>query len=204
MSTYILGASKIDNYDFYKNLIKDEDFVICADGGTVHAKKLGIIPDVVIGDFDSSSDMEEYKNKIVYPREKDDTDLFIAIKYAHEKGIKECIVIGGLGERLDHTYTNLSLFLYGSKNNMKITYLSEKEKIFCVYDKEVFYNEGYKYVSVFSLTEMSRGVSYKGLKYSLDNYDMSADNPIGVSNEFVSECAEISVKNGVLMVMLIS
>ena len=47
MSTYILGASKIDNYDFYKNLIKDEDFVICADGGTVHAKKLGIIPDVV-------------------------------------------------------------------------------------------------------------------------------------------------------------
>lgn len=203
MSTYIFGASKIDNYDFYKNLIKEDDFIICADGGTTHTKKLGIIPDVVIGDFDSSSDKEEYKNKIVHPREKDDTDLFIAVRYAYEKGIRECVIIGALGERLDHTYTNLSLLLYGSKNKMKITFLSEKEKIFYVDDNETFYNDGYRYVSVFSLTKISKGVSYKGLKYSLDNYDMISEYPIGVSNEFISDCAEITVKNGVLMVMLI-
>ena len=83
-------------------------YVICADGGYILAKKMGIEPDVIIGDFDTyKSRLPENCEIIRHPEEKDDTDTMLAVKLALNRGFKHIVICGAIGGRLDHTMANI-------------------------------------------------------------------------------------------------
>ncbi len=91
------------------------DLIIAADGGSLHCKTLGIIPNVIIGDFDSigTKDISPYKEVgveiVQHPTHKDETDLELALQYAVNHGVTKVHIIGALGNRWDMTLSNILL-----------------------------------------------------------------------------------------------
>ena len=177
------------------------DMVIVADGGLKVTEKYGISPDFVIGDFDSLGAVPENENTTVLPVEKDTTDMFEAIKKGAEEGCTVFHIYGGTGGRLDHTLANIQHLKYFAEKGLRLYLHGDGYIVTAVKDGEIAL-KGSKggYVSVFSLSDISEGVSLKGLKYELSDYRLDNSFPLGVSNEFTGEEAHISVKNGTLAV----
>lgn len=201
MKCIILGASDISDYKRVSKFVKQDDFIICADGGIKHLNPLGITPDVIIGDFDSWEGKIPYENKIVHPKEKDDTDLGLCIDYACEKGFESCIALGCLGGRIDHTFAGISLIKYAYDKSLKLTLCDENHKIFLLNGEMEVKKDGYKYLSVFPYGEKAEGIFYEGLKYPLFDATLTYDVPLGISNEIVGEKAKIRCEKGNLIII---
>ena len=99
--------------DRYPCEIREDDYIICADSGFKYAERLGVKPDILLGDFDSYSAVgNEAENVITLPTEKDDTDAMYAAKVAMAKGFDEIILAGGIGGREDHTKGAVSVLKF--------------------------------------------------------------------------------------------
>ncbi|MBQ4109752.1 MAG: thiamine diphosphokinase [Clostridia bacterium] len=198
MKCVIFGSAPINSYDFINKYLDKSDFIICADGGIAHTEKLGITPQLIIGDFDSYSGKLPSDNVMRYPSEKDDTDMALCIEYAIKNGYEEIIIAGGLGGRIDHTLANLSLLAkYSDKSIMLI---DEKTEITAISDFCSLEKNEKKYISFVSFTEKTEGVTYKGLKYPLSDATLySKDAQFSISNEIIEKKAEISLKSGILL-----
>ncbi|GAE86853.1 thiamine diphosphokinase [Acetivibrio straminisolvens] len=113
MYALIVCNGSIIDYSYHKKFFEEADFIVCADGGALHLQRLGIKPDVLLGDFDSIEDkhLEYYKEQNVeifkFPSEKDMTDTELAVDTVIDKGYKDIVIIGGTGTRLDHTLSNI-------------------------------------------------------------------------------------------------
>lgn len=166
--------------------ILDSDYIICADSGFKYAERLGIKPDLLLGDFDSySADGNESDNVVILPTEKDDTDAMYAAKYAVSKDFDEIILAGGIGGREDHTKGAVSVLKYIRKKckgyisdgYTTVNIVKSGERLTIPYDEKICY------ISVFPCGERTYGVTLKDMKYELENYTVRSDFPIGVSNE---------------------
>lgn len=191
----------------------DDDFIICADGGYTFARAEGILPDLVIGDFDSGdlsrleSDLknpEMHRCKVIrIPAEKDDTDTMLCLKYGIELGYSDFIILGGLGGRLDHTAANLQTLCYAAEQGKNVWFLDGKNHA-TVRMPGIFMIsrlEGFK-LSVFSFGDACHGVCLSGVKYPLKDYLLKNNFPIGVSNEFTEKQAAIEHRTGRLLIIL--
>lgn len=196
----IFAGGPVDNPE---RLPKPEQgYVICADGGYLLAKRLNIKPDVVLGDFDSMPAESVFKEALRFPKEKDDTDLMLAIKLALSKGFKRIVIYGALGGRMDHTIASLQAMRYILNHGAKPEIHGENESLFLISDTQMTLpkKDDY-YFSVFSFSPVSEGVTLKGVKYPLENALLTDDFPVGVSNEITADFCEVSVKRGILMVV---
>ena len=115
----IIGAAQIQNYSKIKSYLSADDFCIFCDGGLKHQQSLELHPDLIVGDFDSAdfSDGQKTAGKaqaeiIKLPCEKDDTDVFFAVKEAVSRGFDDFLLIGVIGQRFDHSLCNISVLLY--------------------------------------------------------------------------------------------
>lgn len=149
--------------------------------------------------------LAKYPRKIIFklPCEKDDTDTLAAIKMAVEKGYTRFTIYGGLGGRLSHTMANIQSLLYLKERGLYGELVGDGSRVFLVKDESVtlpLQEQGY--ISVFSFDEKAEGVTLKNLKYEVENVELTNSFPIGVSNEFVGQQAEISVKKGILLVII--
>ena len=115
---YIVGAGDNEGTLFIK---KTEDFVIAADGGLLTINGLGIVPDIILGDFDSLGYVPKGDNIIRHKVEKDDTDMMLAVEKAIELGYHNITIFGGTGGRTDHTIANLQTMLYASINGVNLS-----------------------------------------------------------------------------------
>ncbi|MBE6896912.1 MAG: thiamine diphosphokinase [Ruminococcaceae bacterium] len=171
----------------------DGDFIICADSGIDYARRVGVRPNIVLGDFDSSDRPAKSDGSfdiISLPREKDDTDALYAARTALAEGFGKIYLAGGLGGRLDHTLGAISVLRFLEKEGAECIICDGKTKISFVRAgtvKRFMYDENVEYISVFPSNENASGVTIKGLKYSLDNFELTSEFPIGVSNEYVSK-----------------
>ena len=193
--------------------LQDGDYCIALDGGIGYCDFLQVEPDLIIGDFDSVTKEEQKaleeiekaapERVIRLKPEKDDTDMLYALKYALEQGFREFRIYAATGGRLDHTLANIQCLLY-LKNHGAVGYLMDGNGMIMVLKNEsVSFQENLEgYLSLFSLGERAEGVTIKGMKYPLQDYVMTNDFPIGISNEFIGEKAEISVRNGELACIL--
>ncbi len=197
---YIIGAGDVTTPDFKADR---DDFIICADGGYSYKDLLGRECDCVVGDFDSFGSVPEVENKIVAPCEKDETDMMLAVDTGYSKGYRDFVLLGALGgERSDHSVANIQLLHYITSKGGKATIIHGDENFTAFKNEKIILGEDLKgYISVFSLSDESRGVTLKNLKFTLENAVLNSFNPVGVSNEFIGEKAEISVKDGVLLVV---
>ncbi len=195
---YLFGAG-----DFFgiNQEISSDDTVIAVDGGYRVLEKLGITPDYIVGDFDSLGVVPAGGNVTVLPSEKDVTDMFTAINLGAEKGCVFFHIYGGTGGRLDHTIANIQLLKYFAERGITLFIHGDGFVLTAVRNGRItLTGETGSYVSVFSLSDVSEGVCLKGLKYELENHTLTSSFPLGVSNEFTGQTAEISVQNGVLAV----
>ena len=201
---YIIGAAPFDAETFL--FPREDDYVICADGGYEHLNALGIVPDVIIGDFDSGEDKGEFPCEVIRLRpEKDDTDTISAVKVALARGWKVFCLYGVLGGRLDHTFANIQLLSFLLENGAAGTlYNRENTVTLLENNKLVLPKNDEMYLSVFSFSVCCKGVTLRGVKYPLEDAVLTSAFPLGVSNEIVSDYAEVSVTEGKLLVMLSS
>ena len=196
---HIMGAGE----DFSPVMIRRPgDIVIAADGGLCLCRKIGETPDHIIGDFDSLGYVPEGNNVAAFSPEKDDTDTLLAVKRGLSLGFRVFSINGALGGRLDHTLANIQTlsFIAGQGG---VGFLTGKSTVVtAVKDETLVIPAGREgYISLFCASGTAEGVSIKGLKYELSDAVLTGDVPLGVSNEFIGEKAEISVKRGVLTVI---
>lgn len=199
----IIGAVETD-YP-YEKLIKDTDFVICADKGWLNAKAHGIKPNMIVGDFDSSPKPENTDTDIVVlPVVKDDTDTFHIARYVVENDFTDVLLCGLLGgARIEHTIANIQTLLFFAKGRVNATMIDSHSQLMVINNGKISLpNMDGKFFSLFSMGDTAEGVSIKGAKYPIDNYTITNFYPIGTSNEFIGETVEISVKDGALLLVI--
>lgn len=196
---YIVGASTFD--ERIKPL--PGDYVIACDKGYKYLTEQNIKPDCSLGDFDSLCDIPNEENLFVYPSEKNDTDMKLALNHAIEKGYEKFYIFGSLGGRLDHTLANIQMLLFLAKKNFSAYLIGEGTKVTAIHNS-VFKFTGKEngYFSVFAIGSDAQKVTVKNAKYNIKNQKIFCDDSLGVSNEFLpGKSAEISVINGSLCIV---
>lgn len=184
--------------------LRSADYIIACDFGYRHALKEGIIPDLVVGDFDSyTGDLPPGSNVIRASSDKDDTDTLMAVKEALKHGYKKIVVSGGLGGRIDHEIANLSVSAFAADHGAVCTFINEHHQIFAIRNTTCRIKRGrWTKISIFAMDRLVKGVSVRGLKYPLSDADLSNTFPIGVSNSFAAGDAEVTVEQGTLLIIL--
>ena len=203
----IVGAGDFSALMWNKiETIHKDDFIIAADGGYDHLKKVSIIPNMVIGDMDSINDKKgaDSGSNIEIcrlPVEKDDTDMLAAIRTGLEKGYRDFLIFGALGGRFDHTFANLQCLLFLLNRNAKGIIYGDNESIELLRNEKItFPKETEGSISVFAFAGDAAGVTDTGLKYGLENAVVKAEFPIGISNEFMGTESSIEVTDGTLLI----
>ena len=199
----IIAKGTINNINFHKNLLKDVDIIICADGGVNNAKKIGVTPDFIIGDLDSadSSILDFYKNtktKVIKDTNQDKTDLELALSLAESLDPHEILILGAIGDRIDHTLANI-LCLNKIKPGIKAQIIDDKNTVELVDKKIDIVGNKDDIVSVIPLTDVS-GLSYTGLKWLVSDKHTKF-GWFGISNRLTQNNATISLSEGKLLVI---
>ena len=198
---FIVGAGEFSKQWFPG----DDDYVIAADAGYAQLVSVDIIPDLVVGDFDSLGAPPIHPNILRSPAEKDDTDLMLAVKCGLERGFSSFIIDGGLGGRLDQTFANFQILTYLAEKDTFAVLLGREICVTAVRNGDICFSPGLgmkeRLISVFSAGDKAVGVTLTGLKYPLDNATLTFDYPLGVSNEFTDAAAVVSVRSGTLLVI---
>ncbi len=193
---YIVGAMPFEE----SFTVDGSDLVIAADGGQATLARLGIVPHLVVGDFDSS-EAPTAVPFVRHPVEKDDTDTALAVKEGMKRGYEYFIFYGCTGGRFDHTLAAVQTLHRLSVEGLHGYLVFEDGTVGTVIVNKSLQFTPKGTVSVFSLTDESVGVSIEGLKYPLKGARLTNDFPLGVSNEGNGTPAKISVERGALLVI---
>ena len=178
-----------------------EDLIIAADGGLRHTEALGLTPDVILGDFDSLGFTPAGAN--VFPVEKDDTDAMLAVRRGRAMGCREFLLYGSLdGPRLDHTVANFQTLQFLCDNGAFGMLCGITTMAAVVKNGALRFPAGCRgNISAFCMGSDARGVTLRGLYYGMEQGTLTPGFPLGVSNHFTGEAAEISVTDGSLLII---
>jgi len=187
-----------------KYLLKNGiDTIIAADGGANSLYKLDIVPKYIIGDFDSiRPKVKEYfsdKSEIIKIERQDDTDVEKALKFAIEKGYETVYLLGGTGNRMDHSICNLGIVLK-FYSRIRIIMLHGKT-ILHPYSKDVtlntFPNET---ISLYAFNDKTT-ITSEGLKYPLENVTLRFGENESTSNVATGNNVNLKINDGIIFVI---
>lgn len=209
MRCVILTGGTIENLAWLSEIIQEGDDLICADGGARYAAALGLVPRVVIGDFDS---LEENILRSLsrqgatikkYPAAKDDTDTALALEEALSRNPAEILILGGLGSRFDHSLGNVHLLRVAWERGIPARIITEYNEISLVAPNQPATVKGQpgQLFSLLPLTTEVTGVDVAGARWPLKNATFAIGRPYGISNELVEEEARIRVSSGLLLLV---
>lgn len=211
MRFVIISGGHIDDV-FALNYLEENkyDCMIAADSGMDFLHRNGIVPDVIAGDFDSVgseslayfqglNDVQVMKLNPI----KDDTDTEFVIREAIRRGATEITLLGATGTRLDHVLANVNLLGIGLEEGVVIELVDAHNRVRMIKDSvQISKEEQFgSFVSILSVKGDAKGVTLEGMKYPLNEADVTCFSSLGISNEIVEEVASISVKQGVLLVI---
>jgi thiamine pyrophosphokinase len=185
--------------------------VIAADGGARHCLELGINPHVVIGDFDSL-ESEEIETLLTggvelinHPAEKDETDLELALNHAMKMGATDIKLYGLLGGRWDMTFANLLLLAAPRYAGIKFQIVDGATTAYILRGGEILKlnSQPGATISVVPLHGPAHGITYQGLQWPLENATLPFGTPRGISNTMIETEAQIWLKEGILLIIVI-
>ncbi|MCD8300690.1 MAG: thiamine diphosphokinase [Clostridiales bacterium] len=211
MRALIITGGHID-FDFGKNIAGQEDWdrVISVDSGLHFCLMAGIMPDVILGDFDSaySSVVEYYRGlcperMITFSPEKDETDTELAIDWAIKNGFSRISILGATGNRLDHELGNIQLMKKAMDAGVECSLVDSHNLIRMIRGGMRISRDGQfgKYVSVIPFTPEVTGLTLRGFRYEVNDFTLVSGSARGISNEIKDEAAEISFDKGILLVI---
>lgn len=198
------------NRDIIKELMKDNDFthVIAVDKGLEALDEQKIMPDHIIGDFDSVNEkiLDKYKQEEIIihklDTEKDYTDTHMGLKLAIELGANEILITGATGSRIDHTIANIHLLEETLQENILCKIIDNNSELIVIdRDTKIKKDDKYKYISLIPLTNEVTGITLRGFKYKLENSTLRIGQSIGISNEQIEDIAHIEIQKGKLIVV---
>jgi len=203
----IFANGLMPDLESIRSLLREDDFLIGADGGARHIMALGLMPHFVIGDLDSltEDDMYELGSADVrvdqYPANKDETDLELAIQYALQLDFSSIVVVAALGGRMDQTLGNISLLTDLVMSNVDIRFDDGVEELFfCRNQAQVKGNIG-DIISLVPWNGDVSGVRTTGLKWPLRGETLFSYKTRGISNEMMNDTATIQIKSGLLLIV---
>ncbi len=191
---------------WYKGRTERFDRVVCADGGTAAARRLGIVPDWIVGDMDSIREedrafMERAGVRFeTYPAEKDFTDTQLALDLARREGAREVAVWGGTGSRLDHTLSNLFNAAKLVEGGIEVRFEAPGLTIYLVGNRLIVPGRVGDTVSVLVLGDRATGVTEEGFRYPLHQAILDGRCQYAVSNVITEPNPCIRVATGILAV----
>ena len=182
--------------------LRGADCVIACDRGWQYAEKLGLTPDLVVGDFDSAPPPAMGAPVRRVPTRKDDTDTMLAVRHALEQGWRDVAICCAFGGRLDHTLANLQSGAYIAAHGGRARLLGADTdaRIFADGEETFPRREGWS-LSVFALSDSCAGVTIRGTKYECEDAALTNAFPLGVSNVWAAEEAAVRVGRGTLLVV---
>ncbi len=211
MKIIIFANGTISNLVQASRLTQNCDMIIAADGGARHCLAASILPQVVIGDFDSLTPAELDKLQALgarlvrYPTRKDFTDLELALQYACEQGADRITVLGGLGQRWDQTLANILLLAGPFAQCARVSYIDGSQEIMLIGESQVLEITGQPgdTVSLIPIQGNAHGITTCGLEYPLDDDTLQFGAARGVSNGLIGENATVHLKHGFLICIVI-
>ncbi len=183
--------------------------VIAVDGGSRYARRLGWLPQVVIGDADSLDGetrrwLEAHGVPLQrHPRAKDETDLELALLYAVEAGAEAITIVAGWGGRPDQSIANLLLLAHPALAGRRARFLGPDYEVLMLRGGEEGALEGAAgdTVSLLPLAGAARGIRTEGLRWELDGGMLRFGPARGVSNEMTAPQARVRLEEGLLLVV---
>jgi len=200
MKTALVITGGYCNIQLAQSLLpKSVDLIIAADSGYATAKKLGITPDITMGDFDSYKEsLPQGMDILRVACEKDLTDTMLACEYARDNGCSYITIVGGTGGRIDHSLSNVFYLEELRKQGVKVRLTDGENSVQVILNESVTVPAAGGYFSVFALDECK--ITEQGCKYPLTDARLIRQRPYALSNEVVGEYATITVEGAALLV----
>ncbi len=203
----IIGGADIQDYDNVKKYLRHSDYYVYCDCGLKHKNMLGVMPDLVIGDFDSHAKPQDSSSVIVLPVVKDDTDTIYAVKEGIRRGCDDFLLIGATGGRQDHNLGNIYALLMLAKSGKNAVIVDDYGEISIIMAGETRrVKYGWRFFSLLNISGTARGITITGAKYNLDNAEIFPEYQYGISNEVFSpeHEAEITLREGALLLVCVN
>ena len=196
----IIANGTLPSADRSRLAARNADYIICADGGANHARRLGITPDIILGDFDSlHASTRKYFKSVVQKKidDQESTDLEKALEHCIELHFSSVDIIGAFGDRIDHTTGSLGCFKkFGKKIDIRfLDSVGETTRILKSFTMTTFTGEK---ISLIPL-ERCTGITTRHLRYPLHNDTLELGVREGISNEATGRSVTITVKKGTLL-----
>jgi thiamine pyrophosphokinase len=200
----IFANGLVPDLESTRKIIQPGDTLFAADGGTQHALALGLMPSMIFGDMDSLSpeDRRLLSQDVeiqLYPRDKNETDLELALLYAIGTGYRNILIVGALGGRLDQTLGNLSLLTDPRLSSFDIRLDDGVEEAFFTRTRSGLLGNPGDIVSLIPWGGEVTGVSTQGLRWPLHEETLLPDKTRGISNEMLNEQAAFEIASGLLL-----
>ena len=196
----IIANGQSPSNKIVRKLASSANLIVCADGGANHARRMKIVPDVILGDLDSISyatRLEFKRISLMLIEDQENTDLEKAIRYCIERKCQSIDIVGALGKRIDHTTGALGVLKKFGQTS--ITLVDDVGKLTLVRKRTRLKTIIGQIVSLIPL-EKCVGIRTKNLKYALNNETLQLGVREGISNVAIAANVTISVRRGTLLV----
>lgn len=187
-----------------REAINDSEYFIAADGGGNVARRLNMIPDIVIGDMDSYVIEKKEEAEIIHDPDQETNDLEKSLKHAIVLKSTEVVVFGAVGKRLDHTLKNLSVLCRFNSSFSSLVFKDRHGEILLLPETFVREYPVGTTLSLFPISGIAEGVTTKGLAYPLTDETLENGVRDGTSNKTISPVIEISHRKGDLLLFVAS
>ncbi|MBN1314257.1 MAG: thiamine diphosphokinase [Anaerolineales bacterium] len=205
----VFANGELNRPDVIRKMLRPDDWIIAADGGTLHALACTRTPEIVIGDLDSlppdlKTDLEAWGTEfVVHPPEKNETDLELALLHVAESDVRSVLVLGALGGRLDQMLANIQLLALPELAGIDIQLADANQTGYIVRDAITIHGSPGDRVSLIPQGGDARGVTTKGLKYPLNNETLYFGRARGISNVMDGQVARVEIAKGILLCVLV-
>lgn len=207
MTGVVVCGGGIENYKYLQKYFKGVRLIIAADSGARHCKNFHVTPDLLVGDFDSvrEADYAHYAAAgveiVQFPAEKDYTDSELAVDIAVKKGCSKVILLGAYGTRLDHSLAAIFLLKVLLDKGIEGILADEHNEVKLINSHITLQREDGVNVSLIPLEGDVTGITTSGLYYPLEDATLKVGASRGVSNKFAQDVAQVTVKEGYLLVI---
>lgn len=213
-SFIIIAGGRVDLYSLNGILERhlEDSKVIAVDKGLEVCNKIGIVPDVIVGDFDSASSivvgvyrkMARKQASIQFvdlDTHKDLTDTHVAILHAIDAGATDIYIAGVTGTRMDHTMANIGLLKVCADRKVS-AYIVDDHNVITMINTDAYINkiDGFEYISFIPYGGAVKDVTLEGFEYTVEHYQFEIGDSRGISNKLISENAHISMAEGYMIV----
>lgn len=204
MRIIIFANGNLPNPEKARAILRTDDFILCADGGTRHALALGLTPNLIIGDMDSLPEnfrVSDFSGEFVlFPKDKNETDLELAVTHALTLNPDQILILAALGGRMDQTLANIALLSDFRLSTFDIRLSDGIEEIFFCRNQAKVEGRSGDIVSLIPWQGEVTGVFTENLRWHLHHETLYPEKTRGISNEMTSDVATVSISSGLLLI----